>query len=65
MTNRDPDFTELLKFLVAEGNHAPIVVAPSPHGKFVVLTGHRRVEAMRCLGMPSDTQVSVRIARKS
>ena len=28
MTNRDPDFTELLKFLVAEGIHAP-VAAPS------------------------------------
>lgn len=56
--HRDPRFIE-----AATGLHCPIEVAPRPDGRFVIVRGHRRVQALRHLC--PNAKVSVRLRGKA
>lgn len=53
----DEDIDELAAAIREQGQLIPILVSPLPHGRFRIVYGRRRLEALRRLGLPAKALV--------
>lgn len=59
---KDMEMNELVDSIRESGVIVPLIVRSRPEGGYEIISGHRRCEACRELGMPQPVSVTVKTA---